>query len=189
MFSLLEFRTCQNQMFIDKVYEYISCLWYVVAGDLSPLFLCVSMCVCKRVCVSCFRCVAEECIDVFRGPWEAHTGASCSFICCSWRNVARENSQTELSKGACHPHEMCVCVCVSACVCVWDGCMFLLFRDCSGLQAFFFSFFLHVFFFVLLYGGERGSGKHSGLILSQGTTDSLQLQENFLCGILTVSCR
>lgn len=104
MFSHLELRTCQDQLFIDKAYEYVSCLWYVVAGDLSPLFVCVS------VRVSCFRCVAEECIDVFRGPWEAHTGASCSFICCSWRNVARENSQTELSKGACHPHEVCVCM-------------------------------------------------------------------------------
>ncbi len=113
-----------------KAYENVSCLWYVVAGDFSPLFVCASM----HVCVSCFRCVAGECIDVFRGPWEAHTGASCSFICCSWRNAARESSQTELSKAACHSHEVYVSV-YGAAVCV------LLFHDCPGLQAFFFFMF------------------------------------------------
>lgn len=75
------------------------------------------------------------------------------------------------------------------CVCVCMGRLYVFTLPWLLWAQGFFSFFLHVFFFVLLYRGERGSGKHSGLILSQGTTDSLQLQENFLCGILTVSCR
>lgn len=52
---------------------------------------------------------------------------------------------------------------------------------------------LFFFFFMLSSSSscteENEDQANTGLILFKGSTDSLQLQENFLCGILTVSCR
>ncbi len=151
----LEFHTCQNQLFIDikkrMKMSHVCGMWLL---EISPRCLCVQACMCVYLASD----VLQESVLMSSGARGRLTLEHPALLSAAYGEMRRE--RTHKQNWAKQPVILMKCLCM--------GRLYVFYSSMIALGSR--LFFLHVFVSVLLYRGERGSGKHSGLILSQGTT-------------------